>query len=64
MVGNLSIRWGKRCYTHTASISRIPARQHRLQSESMGGVGGWKLEVIHHTDQPLLAIERWEGRFK
>lgn len=44
MIGNLSIRWGKWCYTHTASISRIPARQHRLQSESMGvwGGGGWK----------------------
>lgn len=58
MTGSLPIHWGKRCYTHTASVSQIPDSQGRLQSE--GGEG----KVTRHTDEPSSAIERWEGDLK
>lgn len=37
LVGNLSLCWGKSCYTHAAAMSQTPDSQHRLQEHGWGG---------------------------
>lgn len=64
IAGNLSMRWGKSCHTHTTSMSQIPNSQHRLQSESMG-TAGWRSPLYWSTlvGNKSLGQEAWRRLF-